>query len=183
MSDFKKALKRVLKHEGGYVNNPHDKGGETNYGITVGTARQYGYTGSMRTIPMSVVEDIYKAKFWDTLNLDDICKKYGFALAFQLFDAGVNHGLGNAKRLLQRALGVVDDGVIGQITLAELERQAPLVVDLFNAERIEFYTKIASFNHFGRGWMRRMSDNLRYVAQDRIAHEQKTAHLLAEVSV
>lgn len=181
MSDFKIALKRVLKHEGGYVNNPHDKGGETNYGITVGTARQYGYTGSMRTIPMAMVEEIYKARFWDALDLEQMTQKYGFAFAYQLFDAGVNHGVGNAKRMLQRALGVVDDGVIGKITLTELERQAPLVVDLFNAERIEFYTKIASFNHFGRGWMRRMSDNLRYVAKDSIASEQETLQALKEL--
>lgn len=166
MSDFKTALKRVLKHEGGYVNNPHDKGGETNYGITIGTARQYGYTGSMRTIPMSVVEDIYKAKFWDALNCDELAEKYGFAFAFQLFDAGVNHGVGNAKRMLQRAVNVVDDGIIGAITLQAIEDNAPMLLDLFNAERIHFYTKISSFNHFGRGWMRRMSENLRYSAED-----------------
>lgn len=171
MSNFKTALQRVLKHEGGYVNNPHDKGGETNYGITIGTARQFGYQGSMRNIPMSVVEEIYKARFWDALNCDEFAEKYGFAFAFQLFDAGVNHGVGNAKRMLQRAVGVVDDGMVGAITLQAIDNHAPLLTDLFNAERIQFYTKIASFSHFGRGWMRRMSDNLRFVAEDNIAPE------------
>lgn len=166
MSNFKIALKRVLKHEGGYVNDPKDKGGETNYGITIGTARQFGYTGSMRNIPMSVVENIYKARFWDALNCDELAEKYGFAFAFQLFDAGVNHGVGNAKRMLQRAVGVVDDGLIGKVTRQAIDDNAEHLTDLFNAERIHFYTKISSFNHFGRGWMRRMSDNLRFVAKD-----------------
>lgn len=166
MSNFKVALKRVLKHEGGYVNDPKDKGGETNYGITIGTARQFGYTGSMRNIPMSVVENIYKARFWDALGCDELADKYGFAFAFQLFDAGVNHGVGNAKRMLQRAVGVVDDGVIGKVTRQAIDDNAEHLTDLFNAERIHFYTKISSFNHFGRGWMRRMSDNLKFVAED-----------------
>lgn len=166
MSNFKIALKRVLKHEGGYVNDPKDKGGETNYGITIGTARQFGYTGSMRSIPMDVVEKIYKARFWDALGCDELADKYGFAFAFQLFDAGVNHGVGNAKRMLQRAVGVVDDGVIGKVTRQAIDDNAERLTDLFNAERIAFYTKISSFNHFGRGWMRRMSDNLRFVAKD-----------------
>lgn len=166
MSNFKVALKRVLKHEGGYVNNPHDKGGETNYGVTIGTARQFGYTGSMRNIPMTVVEEIYKARFWDALNCDEYATKYGFAFAFQLFDAGVNHGACHAKRMLQRAVGVVDDGIIGKITKQAMNDKAHSLTDLFNAERIHFYTKISSFNHFGRGWMKRMSDNLKFVAQD-----------------
>lgn len=166
MATFQVALKRVLKHEGGYVNDPKDKGGETNYGITIGTARQFGYEGAMRSIPMEVVEKIYKARFWDALNCDELADKYGFAFAFQLFDAGVNHGVGNAKRMLQRAVGVIDDGVIGAVTRQAIDNHAPLLTDLFNAERIAFYTKISSFNHFGRGWMRRMSDNLKFVAQD-----------------
>ncbi|MCW8621188.1 glycosyl hydrolase 108 family protein, partial [Acinetobacter baumannii] len=48
---FQTALKRVLQHEGGYINHPSDPGGETNYGITKSVARQYGYKGSMKDIP------------------------------------------------------------------------------------------------------------------------------------
>lgn len=68
--------------------------------------------------------------------------------------------------MLQRAVGVVDDGVIGKVTRQAIDKNAGRLTDLFNAERIAFYTKISSFNHFGRGWMRRMSDNLKFVAQD-----------------
>ena len=160
---FKTALKRVLVHEGGYVNHPSDPGGETNYGITKNTAKQYGYTGSMRQIPMDVVQKIYKGQYWNTLD----CGNYHFAFGFQLFDAGVNHGLVNARKILQRAIGVKDDGIIGPITQAAI-RNFPTAVlaSKFNAERIQFYTRISTFTTFGKGWMNRVAGNLRYVAED-----------------
>ena len=117
--DFKAALKRVLKHEGGYVNDPRDTGGETNYGITKATARAYGYNGSMKDIPMDIVEFIYKKMFWDAMS----CDSFDFALAFQLFDAAVNHGLLNARKIIQRAVGVKDDGMIGPVSLAAIRQQ------------------------------------------------------------
>lgn len=160
---FQDALKRVLQHEGGYVNHPSDPGGETNYGVTKATAQKYGYKGSMKDIPMDVVERIYKNQFWDALD----CDNFPFAVAFQLFDAGVNHGLLNARKILQRALGVKDDGVIGSITLTAIRKQPQFaLINLFNAERIQFYTRISTFNAFGKGWMNRISGNLKYAADD-----------------
>lgn len=161
--NFKTALQRVLKHEGGYVNHPSDPGGETNFGITKNTARKFGYTGSMRNIPTDVVERIYKSMYWDAMS----CDSFDFSFAFHFFDAGVNHGLGNARRILQRAIGVVDDGIIGKITLAAVNKHRPhQLIALFNAERIAFYTRISTFPTFGRGWMNRVSSNLRFVAED-----------------
>ena len=161
--DFAIALKRVLKHEGGYVNHPSDPGGETNFGITKNTARQFGYSGSMRNIPADIVEKIYQAQYWDAMN----CDNFPRLVAFQLFDAAVNHGLLNARKLLQRAVGVKDDGVIGAVSLVAIRNQsAYALVNLFNAERINFYTRISTFNTFGKGWMSRMSENLRYAAED-----------------
>lgn len=160
---FQDALKRVLQHEGGYVNHPSDPGGETNYGITKATAQNYGYKGSMKTIPMDVVERIYKNRFWDALG----CDNYPYSFSFQFFDAGVNHGLNNARKILQRALGVKDDGIIGAITLNEIRKQPQFaLINLFNAERIKFYTQIGTFKTFGKGWMSRVSGNLKYAADD-----------------
>ncbi|ENX33921.1 hypothetical protein F889_02585 [Acinetobacter colistiniresistens] len=160
---FQDALKRVLKHEGGYVNHPSDPGGETNYGITKATAQYYGYKGSMKDIPMDMVERIYKNQFWDALS----CDSFPFSFAFQYFDAGVNHGLVNARKILQRALGVKDDGIVGLITLNEVRKQPQFaLISLFNAERIQFYTRIKTFNTFGKGWMSRVSGNLKYAADD-----------------
>ena len=121
--DFKTALQRVLKHEGGYVNHPSDPGGETNYGITKTTARSYGYTGSMKDIPVDVVERIYKAMYWDAMS----CDNFEFAIAFHMFDAAVNHGLLNARKLTQRAVNVKDDGIIGSISLAAIRKTPQLL--------------------------------------------------------
>ena len=161
--NFQKSLKRVLKHEGGYVNHPSDPGGETNFGITKSTARSYGYHGSMRTIPMTVVEKIYKSQYWDAMS----CENFEFALAYQLFDAAVNHGLLNARKILQRTIKVKDDGIIGAVSLAAIRQlDTADLVQMFNAERISFYTRISTFPTFGRGWMNRMVDNLRYAVED-----------------
>ena len=161
--NFQKSLKRVLKHEGGYVNHPSDPGGETNFGITKSTARSYGYHGSMRTIPMTVVEKIYKSQYWDAMS----CENFDFALAYQLFEAAVNHGLLNARKILQRTIKVKDDGIIGAVSLAAIRQlDTADLVQMFNAERISFYTRISTFPTFGRGWMNRMVDNLRYAVED-----------------
>ena len=160
---FQDALKRVLQHEGGYVNHPSDPGGETNYGITKSVARQYGYKGSMKDIPMDIVEKIYKNQYWDAMS----CDSFPFSVGFQLFDAAVNHGLLNARKLLQRAVGVKDDGIVGSLTLAAVRKQPQFaLISLFNSKRIEFYTKISTFNAFGKGWMARVAVNLKYAAED-----------------
>ncbi len=84
-----------------------------------------------------------------------------------MFDAAVNHGIGNAIRFLQRAVGVADDGVVGKITLGAInEKTLDDVLVLFNAERLEFYSKLKTFDTFGRGWSRRVVSNLRYAAGD-----------------
>lgn len=160
---FEIALQRVLKHEGGYVNNAKDKGGETNYGVTVGVARQFGYMGSMRTIPLTVVEKIYKKQYWDAMD----CDNYPLCLGFLLFDAAVNHGVINARKLLQRAAGVKDDGVIGAISRAAIDKYpASQLALLFHAKRTYFYTSLAQFPTFGRGWINRVAQNTLYLAED-----------------
>lgn len=160
---FQTALKRVLQHEGGYVNHPSDPGGETNYGITKSVARQYGYKGSMKDIPMDIVEKIYKNQYWDAMS----CDSFPFSVGFQLFDAAVNHGLLNAGKLLQRAVGVKDDGIVGPLTLAEVHKTPQLtLITLFNSKRLEFYSKISTVKVFGGGWMVRVAMNLKYGVED-----------------
>ena len=158
MSDFDKAFELLIGNEGGYVNNPKDPGGETNWGITKTVAVANGYAGDMRTMPKETAKGIYKKMYWDKLQ----CDQLPFVVAFQLFDAGVNHGNAQAVKFLQRALSVVDDGVIGAKTIAATNSLEDLqIVMLFNAERIEFYTALKTFSTFGKGWMRRVASNLK----------------------
>jgi lysozyme family protein len=108
----------TVKAEGGYVNDPSDKGGETNYGITVATARANGYTGAMRDLPLQTAKDIY---------LNEYLIKPGFStfpssVAAELFDTGVNMGPATATKFLQRAInalqgsGLTVDGKMGPAT-------------------------------------------------------------------
>ena len=158
MSNFDKAFDLLIANEGGYVNNPKDPGGETNCGITKTVAAANGYAGDMRTMPKETAKGIYKKMYWDKLQ----CDQFPFVVAFQLFDAGVNHGNSQAVKFLQRALSVVDDGVIGAKTIAAVSKLEDLqIVLLFNVERINFYTNLKTFSTFGKGWIRRIASNLK----------------------
>ena len=162
MSNFDKAFDLLIGNEGGYVNNPADPGGETNWGITRAVAVDNGYSGSMKSMPKETAKQIYKKMYWDKLQ----CDQLPFVVAFQLFDAGVNHGNSQAVKFLQRALSVVDDGVIGAKTIAATNSLDDFqIVILFNAERIEFYTALKTFSTFGKGWVRRVASNLKLAAK------------------
>ena len=113
-------------------------------------------------MPKETAKQIYKKMYWDKLQ----CDQLGFSVAFQLFDAGVNHGNSQAVKFLQRALSVVDDGVIGAKTIAATNSLDDLqIVMLFNAERIEFYSSLKTFSTFGKGWVRRVASNLKLAAK------------------
>ena len=160
---FIQIFNRLIGHEGGYVNDPRDPGGETNWGITKRTAQANGYQGSMRAMTREQAYKIYYSAFW----LRYQCDKMPEAVAYQFFDAAVNHGLGNASRMLQRAVNVADDGIIGNMTIAAIKKMAISdVIMRLNAERLEFYCKLSTFATFGKGWIRRVAGNLKYGAID-----------------
>ena len=161
--NFDQAFDRLIGHEGGYVNHPDDPGGETNWGITLRTAREAGFSGAMRDLTRDQAKGIYRRAYWERAKAD----QYDGAIAFQLFDAAVNHGIGQGIRFLQRAVGVADDGAVGPVTLAAVRAMSvPDVLARFNAERLEFYTKLTTWPTFGKGWARRVAGNLRYAAED-----------------
>lgn len=154
---FVASIGRILGHEGGYVNNPADPGGETNWGIA---KRSYPNV-DIRSLTRDGAIDIYYRDFWP------LCNMFDGPLAFQMLDAAINHGMGNASRFLQRAVGVADDGHIGPVTVTTVRAMdINDVIMLFLAERAEFYTKLTTFDKFGRGWIRRIAGNLRYAARD-----------------
>lgn len=157
---FRTYIDRILGSEGGYVNDPRDPGGETNWGI----AKRFYPDLDIAHITRDQAIEIYYRDFWARLGGGSALAN---ALVFQLLDAGVNHGIGNAVRMLQRAVGVLDDGNIGALTLAAIVLlPVDKVIMRFNAERVDFYTKLAGWDTFGRGWARRVALNLRYAAEE-----------------
>ncbi len=125
-------LDELIKREGGYVNNPADRGGATKYGITEAVARENGYKGNMKDLPLDVAKAIYKKQYWTAPRFDQV-NAVSSAVAEELLDTGVNCGTGFAKPLLQRALNLLNnqgkagyadlevDGVYGSATLGALK--------------------------------------------------------------
>lgn len=160
---FRQIFDRLIGHEGGYVNDPHDPGGETNWGITKRTAVANGYISAMKNMTREQAFGIYQKAFWQRYK----CDQFTPSIAYQFFDAAVNHGNGNASRMLQRAAGVADDGVIGKISLQAINAMAESdLLMRFNAERLKFYTQLKNFPRYGKGWVNRVAGNLIYAAQD-----------------
>lgn len=151
--NLEQSLKHLLGNEGGYSNNPLDPGGETMYGITIRVARTYGYLGPMRDLPWSTAMDIYRAHYWTTVKADQLPD----ALRFHVFDAAVNSGPAQAVKWLQRAAGVTEDGAIGPQTLAAATRVTPAK---YSSIRLRFMTDLSTWATFGKGWARRIADNL-----------------------
>jgi lysozyme family protein len=156
---FQTAFDRLMNNEGGYVNDPKDPGGETKWGIS---KRSYPNL-DIRNLTREQAQQIYLVDFWQRGGMD----KFADALAFQVFDAAVNHGIETAIRLLQRAADVADDGHIGSVTIAAINgKPAPVMVLRFIAQRIRFWTKLSTWDRFGKGWANRAADDLVYASGD-----------------
>lgn len=160
MSGFTTALPFVLRMEGGYVNDPVDRGGATNKGITQATYSSWLSTQGrpsrpVREITDEEVEQIYHLCYW----LPAKCDALPWPASAAVFDAAVNHGVSRATRMLQEALLVKVDGIIGPATLAAAEGADPhqLVGELLWV-RVDFYYRISRGDQvkFLRGWLRRL---------------------------
>lgn len=166
MGLFEKAIGHVLVHEGGYVNHPRDPGGATNRGIIQRTYDNYRRSlgmalVSVRNISEKEVLAIYKREYWDKIMGDFL----PVGLGYIVFDGGVNSGVGQSVKWLQRALRDLGlyagqiDGLIGQGTLGAVSRVND--VDALIAKVIErreaFLRQLKTFKTFGKGWMRRIS--------------------------
>ena len=156
---FIQALQITLGWEKGYGDHSKDPGGATNFGITRKTLsdwREHKVTKyEVKNLKMPEAQRIYKEKYW----VPAYCDQLPDAIAIAMFDCAVNQGVGRAKKLLQSALRVKVDGVIGPKTLAAVERteEAELLRD-FMAKRAMHYSGLKTLFTFGYGWFRRIFD-------------------------
>lgn len=150
---FDEAFDRLIGHEGGYVNDPRDPGGETKFGIS---KRAYPDVNIV-SLTLDDARAIYKRDYWDRARCDELPDP----VRFQIFDTAVNSGIGQSIRFLQRSVGVADDGQVGPLTMAAIKRLDPEVIAArFNGQRLDFMTKLSTWDAFGRGWARRVAKNL-----------------------
>lgn len=187
--------KHVLNYEGGYVNHPNDKGGETNRGITLATLNRAKKRG---IVPQHIsIKELHKYPdhVYNIYNImyycDSLCNQMPAMLAFAFHDACVNHGRGGrgksgrpigAGMLLQDVLiskfdqKISYDGIAGRETIEALNRvlkfvSEATVTDAFNERRRKYFRDIATADPsqkvFLNGWMNRM-DKVCRMCRDRV---------------
>lgn len=178
MADFQNAIGLILRHEGGYSWNKNDHGQETAFGISRVYWPKWSGWPTIDTIKankkpnesldsllmdnstlMSLVKSFYKANFWNPLNLDKIKDQQ---IANAVVDFGVNAGTGRSARLLQKAVGVLSDGIIGDKTIEAVNSQSPAVVlGKFNELRKDYYDAIIQHDptqgQFKASWYSRIT--------------------------
>lgn len=179
MARFEQAIITVLKHEGGFVDDPDDPGGATNFGISLRFLRKTGDlevgdidqdgdidADDIRQMDVEDAKNIYRKYWWD---------KYGYArigsqvLATKIFDLAVNMGAKQAHKLVQRAcraagVYLIDDGVLGNrsygaiITLGEAGSYDAILAAL-RSEAASFYKLLIAkkpvFEKYRNGWLNR----------------------------
>lgn len=137
MANFETAVAKMLAHEGGYVNDPSDPGGETYKGVarkmfskwdgwvTIDILkRKPGFPATLdKDLALhEKIEQFYKVNFWDKVRGDEIAND---EVAFSIFDFAVNAGVGVSSALAQRVVEAKPDGVIGPKTIAEINKFDP----------------------------------------------------------
>lgn len=176
MSTFELAIDTVIKHEGGFVNNPNDPGGATKYGISLRWLKSIGdlvgdfdHDGNVdindiRQMTLEQAKDIYRKEWWDKYKYSLIREQ---TIATKVFDMTVNMGTKQAHKLVQRALWstngykiIKDDGVLGELTLALVNTRMPSVfLPVIRSECAGFYRSLAAskanFEVFLEGWLER----------------------------
>ena len=168
---FDTVFDRVIGHEAGYTDNPKDPGNWTGGKVNSGELKGTKYGIAANTYPMLDIKNlteeqaraIYYKDWWQACGID----RFSSAMQFQMFDAAFNHGMRNASKIYQRAVGAKDDGMIGTKTLSsasKLSENDRLM--RFLSFRIKFYTSLRTFSDFGRGWSNRVADNLLYASTD-----------------
>lgn len=157
--NFDTAFDRLMGHEGGYVNDPNDPGGETNWGIS---KRSYPSV-NIKALTRDGAKDIYRRDFWNRINGEELWD----GVAFQTFDFAVNSGIGTAVRYLQRTVGVADDGHWGPKSRAAAKAMSETdTIMRLSALRLNFMTYLSNWPSASKGWARRISTNLLYGAED-----------------
>ena len=148
-TSFERAFEFLMEIEKGYVNDPRDPGGETKFGIS---KRAYPNL-DIAALTEDDAKGIYLADYWEPCRCDELPPDVALAIV----DCAVNQGQGIAPRILQQALKVKIDGIIGEVTLAAVNAADPqeLLIDVLSW-RGRRYGFTAGTETYLRGWLRRL---------------------------
>jgi lysozyme family protein len=155
---FDACMPFIFKAEGGYSDTPGDSGGPTNFGITLATLKAYDgdqnlTADAVKALTPDMAKEIYRTAYWNRMQ----CGSLPPGLDLEVFDFGVNAGPSEAVKMLQKIVGVTQDGSIGPITLAALGQLKPKdVIGRYSDARLAFY-KALNNPEFEQGWANRVS--------------------------
>lgn len=148
MSDFDRAVEIIFKVEG-YDKVIVDEGGLTKWGIS----KNANPDVDIANLTRAQAKAIYKARYWDPVRCDDMA----WPLNLCVFDAAVNQGVGPAARMLQAAVGVAQDGILGIKTMARVNALPPKELGAsYMAKRALRYVGTKNFDKYGYGWFARL---------------------------
>ena len=151
----------ILKHEGGFVNDPDDPGGATNYGITIKTYRRYvnrqATPHDIKNMSKDIARKIYRQQYCYAPEIDELPE----IIQPQILDMSVNAGPSRAIKLFQECIGTTADGNIGPKTIKKAKQSLNngWHPNAYVDRRIRYYQNIArrrpSLGKFLKGWTRR----------------------------
>src|SRR5579859_625984 len=162
-TSYDTAFENVVGIEGGYSDNPRDRGNWTGGAVGQGQLRgtKYGISAAafptldIKNLTLDAAKAIYLVKYWNKT----ACGELPRSIAEMVFDCAVNQGAGFAAETLQGALRVEADGVVGPITVQAAQRYdndpSSIVIEI-GARRAYRYAISYEFKDFGLGWMRRI---------------------------
>ncbi len=167
-TNFDIAVRVVLLHEGGFVDNPNDHGGATNFGITQRTLDAYrkthaSFPAHVRDLTKLEATEIYRDEFWPPFAAVN-----DSATALALFDQAVLRGPKRVISLAQSLLGLKPDGVLGPLTASTLNRVAgdEFAFRFLRASH-HAYATIVKFDptqiEFAEGWEDRLFSLLDFI--------------------
>jgi lysozyme family protein len=160
---YNKAFRHLIKLEGGYVNDPDDAGGETNFGIS----KRSHPTVDIANLTLDQAKVIYHEHYWLANHCDDFCDP----VAMALFDGVVNHRASTARKILQQALHVKPDGIFGPLTIAAAkDHQSKETLVRYFTYRATLYHDIVAANSsqakFLRGWFARLFKLQQFIMEE-----------------
>ena len=151
IATFDRAVHFVLQQEGGLVDDPHDPGGLTNFGIAL-AEHPHMTADQIRNMTAAEAIEIYHTEYWVPISGDDLPAGIDFAA----LDCAVNQGVRGCIQMMQQAGGVTVDGVLGPETLGALRQiDATDLLATFTALRIERYSVQPEWKRFGNDWTHR----------------------------
>lgn len=172
MAEFNPAFERMKSHEGGYVNDPDDPGGETYKGVARKInskwdgwflidmmKKQSGFPATLDTNAelQQKVADFYQIQYWSRVKGDEIQNQ---EVAYSIFDFAVNAGVSTSASLAQMVVETTPDGVIGPESINKINNFDPEhFLAAFTVAKIARYVGIVKKRSDSRkyfyGWVRR----------------------------